>query len=181
MAESEKIFADKQFVALVKAVEENKVKVATVNGALGERVKAAVDNANLHLGAFKLICKLYHFEEEKRAEFLRQFDLYREKAVRLQLFGPEHVGDLMDQAGESGEAAQQYAEDPQHVGADGVYADPDLEAAAHNAALLSGGISEIPAQEGEFDDASAANPSMRNRRPRRGMEGGDAPGNYKVS
>lgn len=157
-----KIINDKQFAALVKAVDENKTKVASLNGTIGERVQHAVDNAGLHNGAFKLICKLHRMDEQKRDEFLRQFDIYREKAIKMGLFGEEHVGDLADMA-----ERQETQEEA------------DAKAAEANAKLLEKGIKPIPEDEREFDDATSSKPSRK--RPANADVEDEAPGSYTVT
>ncbi len=139
--EASKIVNQKQFVALVKAADQAKTKVASINGELGERIKTAVENGHLHAGAFKFICKLSRMDEAKRDEFLRQFDIYREMAIKAQLFGEEHVGDLADQAEK--EAAK----------------DAEADQAAKNAAAIEGGIGKLP--DAEFDDSTSSKPSRR--------------------
>jgi len=151
-----KIINDKQFAGLVKAVDENKTKVASLNGAIGERIQHAADNAHLHPAAFKLVCKLYRMDEQKRDEFLRQFDICREKAIKMGLFGEEHVGDMADMAERE---TQEEA---------------DAKAAEANAKALEKGIKQLPDDDAEFDDATTSKPSRK-----RGV-GGDAPGNYKA-
>lgn len=158
-----KIINDKQFTALVKAVDENKTKVASLNGAIGERVQHAADNAHLHPAAFKLICKLYRMDEQKRDEFLRQFDIYREKAIKMGLFGEEHVGDMVDQAEERTQEAA------------------DARAAAENSKLLEKGIGQLSDEEREFDDATSSKPSRK--RGAKADDGADdeAAGSYTVT
>lgn len=142
-----KIINDQQFKSLVKKVGETKAKVASLNGEVGERVQHAVDNAGLHAGAFKLICKLERMDEQKRDEFLRQFDIYREKAIKLALFGEEHIGDLADMADKE---TQEEA---------------DARAAEENTKLLEGkdGIKQLPEGDAEFDDATSSKPSRKRK------------------
>jgi hypothetical protein len=152
----------KQVVALIKAANTAKTRVASINGEIGERLKHAKENANLHLPAFKLIAKLVDMDEEKRDEFLRAFDLYRDYAKEENLFGEEHVGDLVEDAEREAEA------------------DGEAEQVASNVTALRRGIKELSEDEQEFDDATSPKPSRRNRRPK-GVEGGDAPGTYKTT
>lgn len=158
-----KIINDKQFTALVKAVDENKTKVASLNGAIGERVQHAADNAHLHPGAFKLVCKLYRMDEQKRDEFLRQFDIYREKAIKVGLFGGEHVGDIVDQAEKE---TQEEA---------------DARAAEENTKLLEKGIGQLSDEEREFDDETSSRPSRSRSRKADDEDADEAPGTYQVT
>jgi hypothetical protein len=158
-----KIINDKQFAGLVKAVDENKTKVASLNGAIGERIQHAAENAHLHPGAFKLICKLYRMDEQKRDEFLRQFDIYREKAIKMGLFGEEHVGDMVEQAEEQ---TQEEA---------------DARAAAENSKLLEKGIGQLSDEEREFDDTTSSKPSRRRPRKADAEDADEAAGTYQVT
>ncbi len=155
---SEKAIGTQQFASLLKAADQAKTKVAETNGAIGERIKHAAENANLHPGAFKLILKLYRMSEEKRDAYLANFDLYRDFARELNLF-QEHVGDLDTLA------RKEEDEDAQHV--------------ADNVTRLQAGIRPLPDADDDFDDATSDNPSMRNRRP--SLPDGDAPGTYKLA
>lgn len=151
----------KQVIALIRAANTAKTRVASINGEIGERLKHAKENANLHLPAFKLVAKLVGMSEEKRDEFLRAFDLYRDYAEEENLFGEEHVGDLVEDAEKAA-------------------ADAEVEQVESNVTQLRRGIKELSEDEQEFDDATSQKPSRRSRRPKGGVEGGDAPGTYKT-
>jgi hypothetical protein len=160
MAEgSEKLINSKQFGALIKAADQAKTKVASVNGEIGERIKHAVENANLHSGAFKSILKLYRMDQEKRDTFLRAFDAYRDIAGELNLF-EEHVGDIDDLA----RKAEQEERDAEAA-----------QATANGKAIIEG-IKPLSEADKEFDDATATKPSRRKQNS--GV--GDEPGNYKL-
>ena len=110
------VTSKKQFLALLKNSDQQKDKLASISGELGARIKEASDNGYLNRGAFGLMLKLYRMEEDKRADFLRSFDAYRDYADQEQLFGSEHVGDLADMASRSepdGEAEKQAADEAQ--------------------------------------------------------------------
>lgn len=157
-----KIINDKQFAALVKAVDENKTKVASLNGAIGERIQHAADNAGLHPGAFKIVCKLHRIDEQKRDEFLRQFDIYREKAIKMGLFGEEHVGDIVDQAEEQ---TQEEA---------------DARAAEENTKRLEKGVGQLSDEEREFDDETSSRPSRRSKQKTDDEGDDEAVGTYRL-
>jgi len=150
----------KQVIALIHALNQTKTRVASINGEIGERIMAAKDNGHLHPGAFKAIAKLVRADEEKRNDFLRAFDLYRTYAEEANLFGEEHVGDLLDDL-DSGDEP-----------------DPNAEAAERNTKALNGGIKVLSDEEREFDDQTSSKPSRR--RQKEALEGADAPGSYKV-
>jgi hypothetical protein len=160
---SEKLINSKQFGALIKAADQAKTKVASVNGEIGERIKHAVDNANLHPGAFKLILKLYRMDEEKRDAFLRSFDAYRDMAGELNLF-EEHVGDIDDLARKAA------AEEEERQGAE------DASIGEENARLVMEGIKPLAGDDAEFDDATSSRPSRRKQHG--GV--GDAEGKYRI-
>lgn len=159
---AEKIVNKRQFAALVKAADQSKTKVASINGEIGERIKQAVENGNLHAGAFKSIVKLYRADPEKRDAYLRAFDMYRDMAGELGLF-EEHVGDLDDMARRENEREAEEAEAAQ------------IE---ENERRLKSGISELSEEEREFDAATASKPSKRKTKA---LEGADAEGSYKLN
>lgn len=136
------------FASLVRKVDENKTKSAAISQDTSELVRAAVDNDNLHRGAFGLIVKLRRMDEYKRNDFLRQFELYLDIAREQKLFGSEHVGDLVD--------ATRAAEPEEDVG-------------EKNAEMLAKGIKQLP------DDESADEPAPPAKPPRRTAAVGDAP------
>lgn len=136
------------FAGLVRRVCENKSKAAEHAQDTSERVRAAVDNDNLHRGAFGMIVKLARMDEYKRNDFLRQFELYLDIAREQKLFGDEHVGDLVD--------ATRAAEPEEDVG-------------EKNAEMLAKGIKQLPEDDGADEPATPAKP------PRRTAAVGDAP------
>ncbi|MGD9544971.1 hypothetical protein [Methylocystis sp.] len=149
MSETEKLINRKQFGALIKAADQAKTKVASVNGEIGERIKHAVENGNLHAGAFKAILKLYRMDAEKRDGWLRSFDAYRDMAGELNLF-EEHVGDLDDMARRDAQKEAEEAEAAQ---------------VAENVERLESGITQLSEEEREFDDATSSKPSRRRKAP----------------
>lgn len=88
----------KLVLSLIRASNETKTRMQSEAGALGERVKDAVENHSLHAGALKLVAKLSRMDELKRNAFLASFDLYLDYAREGGLFGEEHVGDLAQAA-----------------------------------------------------------------------------------
>jgi hypothetical protein len=159
--ETERLINKKQFGALIKAADQAKTKVSSINGEIGERIKAAADNANLHPAAFKMILKLYRMDPEKRDAFLRNFDAYRDLASELNLF-EEYVGDLADMAQRDEAREAEAAEEAQ---------------VADNVHRLETGIKPLPEGEREFDDATSSKPSRR-RAKKADDEGDEAPGSY---
>lgn len=146
----------KQLIALAKAFNQTKSKIGSINGEIGERIAQAVENGNLHPGAFKFVCSLarkHEKDEHKALEFWRQVLVYHEEFEKSGLFGEAHVGDLADMAGEpSGDTG-----------------DAD---AARNAKALKSGIGELT----QDDDRS-------NVKPLQSRKGGvgEAPGSYKLN
>lgn len=138
------------FAGLVRRVCENKSKAAEHAHDTSDRVRAAVDNDNLHRGAFGLIVKLARMDEYKRNDFLRQFELYLDIAREQKLFGDEHMGDLVDATHASD------AESREDIG-------------EKNAEMLAKGIKQLPEDDGADEPATPAKP------PRRAAAVGDAP------
>ena len=124
--ETSRAVAPKQLVALVKEAHQKKTRVQSINGELGARVKAAVDNGHLHRGAYALMLRLYRMDEERRDDFIRSIQLYLDICRDEGLFGEEHVGDLVDKAEAEAPAV-----------------DEDEAAAEKNAKLLRKGIKKL--------------------------------------
>jgi len=173
---AEKVISEKKFLSLLRHDRNEHARVQSINGARGVELKAARDDNNLHIQAFKHIAKLLRMDEEKRNDFIRAVKLYFGYAVDGGLI-QAHVGDLFDEdAGIVRETAK--AADPDISGDPAV--DLDREAAERNAEALNGGIKQLEADE--FDDATSSSPpSSRPRgRPRKNpLEGAEAPGSYK--
>jgi hypothetical protein len=96
--EAECVAPKKLVLSLVRRINENKTRIASVNGELGVEVKEAVENEHLHAGAMKAVAKLVRMDPEKRDDFLRAYRLYFDYAQEAKLFGETHVGDLVDDA-----------------------------------------------------------------------------------
>ena len=80
----------KQLIALAKAFNQTKSKIGSINGEIGERIAQAVENGNLHPGAFKFVCSLarkHEKDEHKALEFWRQVLVYHEEFEKSGLFG----------------------------------------------------------------------------------------------
>jgi hypothetical protein len=148
-----KLVNAKHLVALLKDADNKKTRIASINGEIGERIKEAVENGNLHKGLFGLMLKLSRQDEQKREEFIGQFQAYVDMCREHGVFGQEHVGDLLDSEPEE---------------------DPDDVAAKANAEAIEKGITPIPEDDFE-DDAKSAKPSRR----RKGVSG-DAPASYRI-
>jgi uncharacterized protein (UPF0335 family) len=123
---TEKVINKKQFLALLNHADQCKTRQQSINGELGERVKNAVENANLDKKAFGLILQAKRMDELKREAFKRNFDLYWDFCAEAGLFGQEHVGDLASMAQETPEE------------------DADAVAAAENTKKLEAGIKPLP-------------------------------------
>jgi hypothetical protein len=151
----------KQLIALAKAFNQTKSKIGSINGEIGERIAQAVENGNLHAGAFKFVCSLsrkHEKDEHKALEFWRQVLVYHDEFEKAGLFGEQHVGDLADMASGSGE------EDT---------GDAD---AAQNAKAIQNGIGQLSEEDAAFDDQTSSKPSRRSAKG--GV--GEAAGTYKL-
>ncbi len=165
-----KVANTKQMVALAKAFNQSKSKVASINGEIGERIAKAVENGNLHAKAFKFNCGL-----------ARMFE-------KAGLFGEQHVGDIDELARRAEQEARdaeagQVAENVHRLET-GIK--PLLEEDERNSGMpFSGRPSHVarettdgaPLSEEDraFDDDTSGKPS---RRGRKGV--GEEPGSYKV-
>jgi hypothetical protein len=159
-----KVVNAKQLVALPKAFNQSKSRVASINGEVGERIQKAVENGNLHAKAFKFNCalaRMYEKDDLKAREFWRNVILYHEEFEKSGLFGEQHVGDI-DELARKAEQEERDAE-AAHV--------------AENELLIMSGIKPLAEDEKEFDDATSSKPSRRNQKSG-GL--GDAEGSYKV-
>jgi hypothetical protein len=126
----ERAMGQKQHNSLLREVALKKTRVKSLNDEIGQRVAEAVENGHLHKGAFGLMVRINAMEEEKRNDFLRSFDLYREHVetdATMGWGGDRHVGDLLESA-----------EAPIDNGAARV---------ADNVALLNNGIKQLEESE----------------------------------
>jgi hypothetical protein len=130
-----KLVNEKQFVALFKECENKRTRAQSINGEIGERIKTAVEDGNLHRKLFSLMRALARMDELKRKDFLSQFDVYVEMCERAGFFGSEHVSDLVDDAQRD---------------AAGEKAEADERAAKSNVRKLREGIKPL---DGDSDDA----------------------------
>jgi hypothetical protein len=158
--------APKQIISLLKAINIVKTKVASINGEVGERVRAAVENGNVNSRALKQIAAEIRMDEDKRNDFQRSLALYRDIATEAGLFGEEHTGDLLETAEASGDDFE------------GI---KHSNAAAENAKALNGGIKQL---EDDDEDQGPSDYAAGERKPRgrprkAPLSGGDAPGSYK--
>ena len=127
----------KKLASLLRFGDQTKTKISSISSEYGERIKESVEKDSLHRGAFSLILKLMLKEEEKRDEFLRCFDLYRDMCNEGELWGETHTGNLADMA--EADAATDEFEGIKHS----------------NVATLKGGIRQLP-NEGPSDYAKSA-------------------------
>ena len=157
-----KVCNPKQLIALAKAFNATKSKIGSINGEIGERIANAVEDGNLHAGAFKFVCSLarkHEKDELKASEFWRQTLVYHEEFEKAGLFGDQHVGDLDEMAGEPS------AEDA------------DAAVVEKNAKAIATGIGELSKDDAKFDDVASGKPSIRLRKG--GV--GEAAGSYKLN
>lgn len=76
---AEKMPGVKLLEGLISKGKTTKDKVATLNGTYGETISDAVENHNLHAGAFKTVAKLQRMDPVKLNAWLTHFDDYRDK------------------------------------------------------------------------------------------------------
>jgi hypothetical protein len=158
-----KIANSKQMIALAKAFNQSKTKVASINGEIGERIAKAVENGNLHAKAFKFNCalaRMFEKDDLKAREFWRNVTLYYEEFEKNGLFGEQHVGDI-DELARKAEQEE---------------CDAEAAQAEANGAAIMQGIKPLSEEEKEFDDETSKKPSRRKKNG--GV--GDEPGNYKL-
>jgi hypothetical protein len=167
---TDRTIAAKQLIALVKDCDQKKTKIASHVGEIGERIKSAVENGNLHKAAFGLIVKLFRMDEDKRNDFLRQFPLYVDMCRDAGLFGSEHVGDLVEDAEAEDRAARKAA------------VEGEIQDIVETNTALLGGISELHDDEAlkSFDDETSPKPSRRAKR-NGGLPGADGESGYRVT
>lgn len=123
-----KTVAPKHLIALVREIDNEKTRVQSIVGTIGERVKEAVENGHLHKGAFNLLSKLYRMDDLKRRDYIDSVRLYLDIAEEQHLFGDEHVGDLAKQADEAAALAKEES----------------AKASRANAKKLAEGIKQLP-------------------------------------
>ena len=70
----------KAFNTLLKNYHRARKQGRTIAGEIGQEIKEAVEKNHLHKGAFALFAKLDAMDELKRNDFLRAFDVYRDRA-----------------------------------------------------------------------------------------------------
>lgn len=161
---ADRTVAPKQLVALITEANREKDKIQSIAGSLGERVKHAIENGHLHRGAFQMMVRLYKMEEFKREDFIRQMNLYICICRENELFGPEHVGDLVEQAEGSDEADGDDPR-PRFLKDDGDAAEGAADVGKANSDALAAGIKELK-------------PKGNGRGRKGALEGADAPGTY---
>lgn len=128
-----------QLAALVREKMRAKDAAARANEFANEKISSAVENVNLHRGAFNLIAALARKDEQKRKDFLSAFDLYRDMAEEAGLFGDQHIGDLMDDAANGAkddEEASRAAEEAEQI--------------ANNVTRLTRGIQKLEPNDGDI-------------------------------
>jgi hypothetical protein len=167
-----KVANTKQMIALAKALNQSKSKVASINGEIGERIAKAVENGNLHAKAFKFNCalaRMFEKDDLKAREFWRNVLLYNEEFENAGLFGEQHVGDIDELARKAAaeEAERQDAE--------------DAAIGEENARLVMEGIKPLAGDDAEFDDATSSRPSRRRQKAESEAPGDEAPGSYRYN
>ena len=133
------------FIALVKEAQGVKSELSSISGDFGERLKAAQDNANLNLKAFRFICGMDRMDEMKRNALWDQLQLYHDFA-QAERWGGDHVGDLDKMARAASSKDEDEGDEPEAV-------DTELAASLKNAE----GIGEL-----------APEVHAENQKPRRG-------------
>lgn len=166
---TEKVISKTQLLALIKEANATKTKIGELSGALGERVKNASDNGNLHKAAFANVVKLSRMEELKRRDYLRQREIYEQFAQEAGLFGEEHAGDLLDEADADETAEYLAGADHEADVRPQFLQDKDHAAAEANTAALAG-IKTL--QDGDKSKRRAPRP--------KGLEGAEGTGGYKL-
>ena len=120
-----------QFAALVRSGLDADNRASKAKAQYTDNVAAAVENANLHRGAFNLVKRLAKMDELKRKDFLAAFGLYCDHAEKKGLFGAEHTGDLVGRT----------ADDPK--------SDDSERQTVNNVTRLRKGIKKLEPSEGE--------------------------------
>jgi hypothetical protein len=115
-------------LSLIRQTNETKTRMQSEAGALGERIKDAVENKHLHAGALKFIARLTRMDAVKGNDFWRAVQLYMDYAIDDGLFGAQ--SDLVDRAQEA-TSAQSNGED----------------AATENVRTLRRGMKSLPASD----------------------------------
>lgn len=163
-----KVANTKLMIALAKAFNQSKTKVASINGEIGERIAKAVENGNLHAKAFKFNCalaRMFEKDDLKAREFWRSLILYHEEFEKNGLFGEQHVGDIEELA----RKAKQEERDAEAA---------QLEA---NGKAIMDGIKPLSEADKEFDDSTATKPSRRRQKSEPAPEPSteEIPGTYR--
>ncbi len=145
----ERVISGQQFVALIKDGRATKGKTSELAGKFGERVKNAVENANLDRKAFSYAMAVAGMEPFRQQQFLRNCSLYvdmlreaglvREDQTEMELDQPETSAD--DEAGETEGEAPLDTEEQEQV--------------ATNVRRLRRNIKQLPADEQVKDEAAA--------------------------
>lgn len=163
-----KVANTKQMIALAKAFNQSKTKVASINGEIGERIAKAVEDGNLHAKAFKFNCalaRMYEKDDLKAREFWRSVILYHEEFEKNGLFGEQHVGDI-------DELARQSEQDER---------DAEAAQAEANGAAIMRGIKPLEGADAELDDSTSSKPSRRRAKKDEDAPGDEAPGSYRYN
>lgn len=101
----------RQFESLLRLNIATGKKVASEQATYRERIAKAVENGNLHAGAFSLMAKLTKMTEEKRDDFLRALDIMREYAeAEGGAWADGHTGDMFEKKGK--EADEDEGDEP---------------------------------------------------------------------
>lgn len=138
---ADRTVAPKQLVALIRDADQKKTKMQSIAGEIGARVKAAVENGNMHRGAYALMVRLYRMDEERRNDFIRSVQLYLDICREEGLFGDEHVGDLADMAGG---VDDEDGDDPRPAFLKNKHAQDADDQVATNVDRLTAGIKGLP-------------------------------------
>jgi hypothetical protein len=170
----DRTIAPQTLIKLIRRANTQASEIQTLSGEMGEEIKSAIENKHLHRGAFNLVRKLAKMDDLKRKDFIRQIGLYIGICQGGGLFGPEHAGDLADEAERisaegDGEPANgntewdEAAPKPEGEGGEGGDAEPLADAAARGVQHLAGMKTPKP---------------PRGRRG--GLDGGEAEGGTRI-
>lgn len=120
-----------QFAALVRSGLDADNRAEKAKAQYSDNVANAVENANLHRGAFNLVKRLAKMDELKRKDFLSALELYCDHAEKKGLFGAEHAGDLVGRTSAKDEKAERE------------------DVTAENVTKLRRGIKQLDPKDGE--------------------------------
>ena len=109
-SETAKLPNKKQMLSLINAINENKTRVGALNGAVGARVNEFCENGNGNKKVLGLAAWMMRSDELRAREFIgamrQAFEMVEEELDKT-----GHAGDLIDQAENDADEAEQRAAD----------------------------------------------------------------------